>query len=147
VRRVLACGCIVAAVVLVRQMSGQEQPASEDATSTEQPAQLSHQQTVAPSQAESDDEARRREKARRGVVAMLLLTVLLIALVLFLMVLTARRTRYRPATGERVKPTSLEDLWAQVKEDTLPEVDIERMMSEDGEGEKHPPGGDKPEQE
>ncbi len=146
-RRLLACACMVAVVVLARQMSGQEQPASEDAASPGQPAQLSHQQTVAPSQPESDDEARRREKARRGLVAMLLLTVLLMALLLFLIVLTARRTRYRPATGERVKPTSVEDLWAQVKEETLPEVDIERMMSEDSEGEKQPPGGDKPEQE
>jgi len=147
VRRLLAFACIVAVAVLARQMSGQGQPASDDDASPARPVQLSHQQTVAPSQPDSDDEALKREKARRGLVAMLLVTVLLMALVLFLIVLTARRARYRLAKGERTKPTSLEDLWVKVKDETLPKVDIERLMSEDSEGEKEPPAGDEPEEE
>jgi len=147
VRHLFVCVLMLAAAGLVQEACGQGQPDPQRGD-TEQPAQqLSRQQTVAPTRPESSDEARKRAQARRGLIALVLLTLILIAFMLILMVLTARFTRHRRPARRRPKPTSLEDVWWTVKEETIPDVDdvdIEQMMSDDSDSEKEGPQGGEP---
>ena len=142
-------GCLLLMVVTVplRPVRAQEQPAGEGQAAEEAPAQLSRQQTLAPTRSESAEEARRRAQALQGLLWMVLLTLMLIAFMLILMILMARWTRYRLVDRRRpTKPTTLEDLWWKVKEETLPDVDIDELMSEGGDQEeKGPQEGDREE--
>ncbi|MCK4300203.1 MAG: hypothetical protein KAX80_11755 [Planctomycetes bacterium] len=146
-RRFLVCVFMVTVVGLARQARGQGQPGSQGNDAEPSPPQLSREQTVAPSQTESDEAQRKTEQRRAALAGMVILTLLLVVFLLALMLLTAYWRRRRLPSRERRKPTQLKDLWWEVKEETLPEVDIERIMSENGEAEKGPPPGDDPERE
>lgn len=142
--RLVGCLLLVVLAASLGYAQAQEQPPGEGPQGPEEPAaQLSRQQTLAPTQSESTEEARRRTQAVRGLIWMVILTLVLIALLLILMVLTARWARYRFVVGRgRPEPTTLEDLWWRVKEETLPKVDIDELMSEGGDQEEKDPQED-----
>ena len=141
----LVCVFMVTVTAFAQQAWGQGRSASQGEEAEPSPPQLSREQTVAPPQTESDEEQRTHDQKRAALAGMVLLTLLLVALLLVLMLLTAYWTLRRLPGRKRRKPTQLEDLWWEVKEETLPEVDIERIMSENGEAEKETPPGDGPE--
>ena len=79
-----------------------------------------------------EDAAARRRSAVRSAAGLMVLVLILVAVVLILMILSARRTHARFSETGRPQPTTLEDLWWTVKEGTVPEVDIEEIMAENG---------------
>jgi len=118
-----------------QELAGENQLSSDTPSASDKPVQLSRQQTVAPLPSQALDATTKRDQKLRMLTGMLLLILILVAFFLMLMVLVARWTRFRFAQRKRRKPTPLEDLWFKVKDEALPEVDIEDMMSED-EGEQ-----------
>ena len=137
--RIAGCLLLVLLSAPVERPVDPEQPTGGSASAQERSARLSRQRTLAPVQSEPSEKARQRAQALRGLLGMMVLTLLLIALMMVLMILAARWTRPRLAGRQRPKPTTLEDLWWKVKEETLTEVDIDELMSEGEAPEKEKP--------
>jgi len=125
------------------QLAAQEPEQKTGSTQSRRPESQLTRDSVAPLHPATDQNERRSQQLR-ALQGMVVLTVVLLGFLLILMVLSLRWTRQRFLRDKEkgARQTKLEDLWLTVKAEKLPEVDIERLMSQDDAHEKPSEGED-----